>query len=160
MDIQNTSSSFSSRIIELLKNARQKVVQSVNRSMVLTYFEIGRMIIEEQQNGKERADYGKEVIKDLSKVLTKEFGKGYSPTNLKQMRQFFLSFSNGQTLSDISNQKGQTPPDQLHNHFEATAKSQEFKLSWSHYLTLMRIDDINERSFYEIESALICIKKS
>ncbi len=131
---------FHAQIVELLKNARQSVVGVVNQTMVLTYFEIGRMIVEEQQNGKERAEYGKELIDELSNTLTKEFGKGFSSTNLKQMRQFYLSYSKGQTLSDDSEQKGQTLFD-------------EFKLSWSHYLTLMRIDDEAERSFYEIESA-------
>ena len=130
---------FHAQIVELLKNARQSVVRAVNQTMVLTYFEIGRMIVEEQQNGKERAEYGKELIDELSNTLTKEFGKGFSSTNLKQMRQFYLSYSKGQTLSDDSEQKGQTLSD-------------EFKLSWSHYLILMRIDDEAERSFYEIES--------
>lgn len=130
---------FHSQIVELLKNARQRVVQAVNHTMVLTYFEIGRMIVEEQQNGKDRAEYGKELIDELSNTLTMEFGKGFSSTNLKQMRQFYLSYSKGQTLSDDSKQKGQTLSD-------------DFKLSWSHYLTLMRIDDESERSFYEIES--------
>lgn len=137
-EISNTD--FHSQIVELLKNARQSVVRAVNQTMVLTYFEIGRMIVEEQQNGKNRAEYGKELIDELSNTLTKEFGKGFSGTNLKQMRQFYLSYSKGQSLSDDSKQKGQTLSD-------------EFKLSWSHYLTLMRIDDENERSFYEIESA-------
>ncbi len=88
---------------------------------------------------KERAEYGKEVLKELSKVLTKEFGKGFSVTNLQQIRNFFLVYEKQQTLSVNSNQKQQTP-------------SAEFNLSWSHYLKLMRIDDENERSFYEIES--------
>lgn len=131
---------FHSQIVELLKNARQRVVQTVNRTMVLTYFEIGRKIVEEQQNGKDRAEYGKELIDELSNILTKEFGKGFSSTNLKQMRQFYLSYSKGQTPSDDSEQKGQTLSD-------------DFKLSWSHYLTLMRIEDETERSFYEIETA-------
>ncbi len=137
---------FHLKIVELLKKARQKVVQAVNHTMVITYYEIGRMIVEEQQNGKDRAEYGKELINELSKTLTKEFGKGFSSTNLKQMRQFFLSYSKGQTLSDDSKQKRQTQPDQ------SQVLLADFKLSWSHYLTLMRIDDENERSFYEIES--------
>ena len=73
-------------ISALLENARKKVAIAVNQAMVLTYFEIGRMIIEEEQNGKERADYGKQLLSDLSQTLTKEFGKGFSVTNLQQMR--------------------------------------------------------------------------
>lgn len=65
--------------------------------MVLTYFEIGSMIVEEEQNGKQRADYGKQLLSDLSKALTKNFGKGFSVTNLQQMRQFYLVYSKQQT---------------------------------------------------------------
>ncbi len=116
------------KIAELLKDARSKVVQTVNKTMVYTYFEIGRMIIEEEQAGKERAVYGKQLLQGLSKKLTVEFGKGFSLTNIKQMRSFYLIYSKGQTLSD------------------------EFRLSWSHYLKLMRMDNEKERKFYEIEA--------
>ena len=140
---------FHSRIVKLLKDARKKVLLTVNQTMVTTYFEIGRMIVEEQQKGNERAEYGSEVINNLSSTLTHEFGKGFSVTNLKQMRQFYLAYSNGQTLSDQTSKKGQTASDQF-------PTSQVFKgsgnLSWSHYLVLMRIDDEKERSFYEIET--------
>lgn len=119
---------FFERIANLLKQARISVVRTINHTMVLTYFEVGKLIIEEEQKGKERAQYGKQLIEELSKKLTKEFGKGFSATNLKQMRSFYLLYSKGQTLSD------------------------EFELSWSHYLKLMRIDEENERKFYEIES--------
>lgn len=96
------------------------------------------MIIEEEQNGKERADYGKQLLSDLSQTLTKEFGKGFSVTNLQQMRQFYTVYSKQQTLS-VKSEKSQI-------------LSRGFKLSWSHYLKLMRIDDELERKFYEIES--------
>ena len=122
------SNELATKISELLISARTKVVQTVNRTMVLTYFEIGRMIVEEKQNGKQRADYGKQIIKSLSERLTHEFGKGFSQRNLEQIRQFYSVYSNTQTLSA------------------------EFNLSWSHYMKLMRIDDENERKFYEIES--------
>ena len=80
------SNELSKKISNLLVKARKRVLQTVNHTMVLTYFEIGRMIIEEEQNGKERADYGKQLLSDLSQTLTKEFGKGFSVTNLQQMR--------------------------------------------------------------------------
>ena len=67
-----------------------------------------KKIIEEQQNGKDRAEYSKELIDKLSNILTKEFGKGFTSTNLKQMHQFYLSYSKGQTPSNNSEQKGQT----------------------------------------------------
>ncbi|WP_417599845.1 PDDEXK nuclease domain-containing protein [Owenweeksia hongkongensis] len=138
MSNKPTHNKFHSEIIELLRAARKKVVQAVNHTMVITYFEIGKMIVVEQQNGQARAEYGKELLKNLSATISKEFGKGFSETNLKQMRQFYLLYSKGQTLSDDS-----TKPQTM---------SIDFKLSWSHYLTLMRIEDENERAFYEIES--------
>lgn len=116
------------KISELLISARSKVLHTVNHTMVLTYYEIGRMIIEEEQKGKQRADYGKQIIKTLSERLSKEFGKGFSQRNLEQIRQFYSVYSKTQTLSA------------------------EFNLSWSHYMKLMRIDDDVERKFYEIEA--------
>lgn len=126
------------KIYGLLYEARQTVVQSVNHTMVLTYFEIGRMIIDEEQNGKLRADYGKQLTKTLSDKLTSDFGRGYSQRNLEQMRQFYIVYSKAQTVSA---------------QFEYNQQSPKFQLSWSHYLKLMRIDDENERNFYEIEAA-------
>lgn len=99
--------------------------------MVYTYFEIGRIIVEEEQNGKEKAKYGDTLIFNLSVKLSEQFGKGFSRTNLKQMRQFYLLYSTktiGQTVSD------------------------QFKLSWSHYVILIKIEDPLKRSFYEIET--------
>lgn len=109
--------------------------------MVMTYFEVGRIIEEEEQGGKERAPYGKQILKELSDVLTKEFGKGFSVDNLETMRRFYLVYGNSETLSRISG-----------NEFSETS-SRNFDLSWSHYLKLIRIDDKNERKFYEIESS-------
>ena len=120
---------FYSRILDLLKSARKTVVQSINKTIVDTYFEIGRLIVVEEQNGKSKAEYGQNLITELSQKLTIEFGKGFSTTNLKQMRTFYLTYSKRQTVSD------------------------EFRLSWSHYLMLMRIDNVDERKFYEIETA-------
>lgn len=116
------------KIASLLEEARRKVASAVNIAMVYTYYEIGRIIVEDEQNGNSRAEYGKEVLKNLSERLTKEFGKGFSVTNLKQMRDFYHSYGIRQTLSD------------------------QFNLSWSHYLFLMRIDNKAERDFYEKEA--------
>lgn len=123
---------------------RTVIFISVNISMVYTYYEIGRRIVEEEQNGKERADYGKYLLKDLSEYLTENSGKGFSLTNLKLMRQFYVVYSQdqiGQTLSDQS------------ENLPAVATGRKFYLSWSHYLKLMRIENVDERHFYEIESA-------
>lgn len=87
------------RIVELLHAAKDSVVRTVNHTMVFTYSDIGRMIVEEEQNGQDRAEYGKRLIQELSKVLTKEFGKGFSVTNIQQMRNFYLTYQKQQTLS-------------------------------------------------------------
>lgn len=71
-----------SQIVDLLQSARSKVIRTVNQTMVLTYFEIGKMLVEDEQGGSERAGYGKEVVKGLSKLLSKEFGKGFSVRNI------------------------------------------------------------------------------
>ena len=129
------------RISDLLKSARKTVVQSVNKTIVLTYFEIGRLIVEEEQSGKERAAYGQQILKELSNRLTKEFGKGFSIENLDRMRYFYKTYSNRISSTPLTIfEKGQVMFD-------------EFTLSWSHYLMLMRVDDENERNFYEIEAA-------
>lgn len=146
--------SFYSQVVDLLQAARNKVVRSVNQTMVITYFEIGRMIVEEEQGGKERAGYGENVIKDLSKVLTKEFGKGFSVKNLERMRSFYQVYGKSSTLLSKSGiNKSQTLSAVLNSEIiSGDSQNKMMILSWSHYLKLMRIEDINERSFYEIES--------
>ncbi len=137
--ISNNESLFS-KIADLLIFARKRIVQSVHQTMSMTYFEIGRMIIEEEQNGKERATYGKQVLKELSKRLTSEFGKGFSVENLDRMRFFYKTYASQISSTVLTN-----------SDFDNTIQYQ-FKLSWSHYLMLMRIDTIEERRFYEIEA--------
>ncbi|WP_294223763.1 PDDEXK nuclease domain-containing protein [uncultured Chryseobacterium sp.] len=137
-----TNEQLLKNISALLENARNKVVVAVNQTIVLTYFEVGRMIVEDEQHGESRAEYGKAVLKDLSLHLTKRFGKGFSQRNLEQIRQFYLSYSIPQTLSAESENINTIQQSSLN----------KFNLSWSHYLKLMRIKDPNERSFYEIES--------
>ena len=117
-------------IHDLLHNARQNIISNINSTMTKTYFLIGKRIVEEEQDGNKRAEYGKNLIKMLSEKLTKEFRKGFSETNLEQMRKFFKVYGIPQTLSEEF----------------------QFNLSWSHYLILMRIKDINARNFYEIEA--------
>ena len=115
-------------IHDLLHKARQNIISNINSTMTKTYFLIGKRIVEEEQDGNKRAEYGKKLMKTLSEKLTKEFGRGFSQRNLEQMRTFYLRYSISQTVSA------------------------EFKLSWSHYLILMRMEDIDTRKFYEIEA--------
>ena len=117
-------------IHDLLHKARQNIISNINSTMTKTYFLIGKRIVEEEQNGNKRAEYGKKLMKTLSEKLTKEFGKGFSETNLEQMRKFFKVYGIPQTLSEEF----------------------QFNLSWSHYLILMRMEDIDARNFYEIEA--------
>lgn len=152
MTNQSTNNEFYTQIVDLLQLARGKVIHTINQTMVKTYFEIGKMIVLEEQGGKTRADYGKKVIKELSKVLTKEFGKGFSVRNIEQMRQFYLVYTKPQTLSAVSKNKSQTLSAISKNN-KLNTSSPKFNLSWSHYLKLMRIDDESERKFYEIESS-------
>ena len=101
------------------------------------------MIVEEEQHGANRAAYGTQLLKELSAHLTKNFGKGFSVGNLKNIRQFYKVYSEDQIGETVFSQFGNLP---------AVSTGRKFFLSWSHYLKLMRIDNIEERHFYEIES--------
>lgn len=109
----------------IIEESKKLIVRNVNTIMLQTYWSIGRRIVEEEQKGNERAEYGSALLKELSKELTKEYGKGFSKSNLFSMRRFYLEFQKFQTLSG--------------------------KLSWSHYLLLLGVSDLNARSFYEHE---------
>lgn len=117
-------------IKQLIMESRQKISYAVNNSMLLTYWNVGRIIVENEQNGKIKAEYGKQVIKDLSKELRKTFGSGFSVSNLFNMRKFYCVYSKFQTVSG--------------------------KLSWSHYCELLVIENKEERDFYERE----CVNSS
>ena len=128
----------------LLDNARKHAKTAVNTAMVYTYYEIGRRIVEEEQHGENRAAYGQQILQGLSDHLTKAFGKGYSVGNLKNIRQFYMVFSNDQIGETVFSQSSNLP---------AVSTGRKFYLSWSHYLKLMRIKNVDERHFYEIEAA-------
>jgi predicted nuclease of restriction endonuclease-like (RecB) superfamily len=122
------------RVSTLIEEARRKAVKQVNTIIVQTYWEIGRLIVEEEQKGKEKADYGTALIVELSKDLTKRYGKGFSKSNLFLMRKFYLTY-----------------PPQKFQTVSGKFENAEF-LSWSHYCELITIKDELARSFYEIES--------
>ena len=138
-------SDFLKNVSDVLLQAQKNAKTAVNLSMVYAYYEIGRMIVEEEQHGENRATYGKKLLKELSTYLTGMFGKGYSAENLKLMRRFYSIYSHDQI--------GETVFTQFEN-LPAISTGRKFYLSWSHYLKLMRIDNIDERHFYEIE----CVK--
>lgn len=158
----NLQNNFFHQIVSLLQEARLQVVRTVNHTMVYTYFNIGKMIVEEEQNGKERAEYGKQLLKGLSQRLTEEFGKGFSVETLEKIRRFYITYSKSSTLSTNSD------PEQISESVSQISEADEksktlstifetrnlsFVLTWSHYTFLMRIDNKDERNFYEIESA-------
>ncbi len=117
----------------ILEEARKKSYRTINSVMVSAYWEIGKLIIEEEQKGKTRAEYGKKILQILSVKLTNEFGKSFSVRNLELMRAFYTTYA--KTKSPISK----------------SAKSIQFKLSWTHYIRLVRIKNPAERKFYEME---------
>lgn len=142
-EIALIDSNFFENVSEVLAKARKNAKTAVNLSMVYAYYEIGKMIVEEEQHGDNRAAYGKYLLKSLSEYLIEKYGKGFSVTNLKQMRQFYLVYR--------TDKIGQTLSDQFEN-LPTVDSGRKFFLSWSHYLKLMRIDNVDERHFYEIES--------
>ena len=112
---------FYGEIKKILTDARNKVYQTANFAMVEAYWQIGKSIIEVKK-GEERAEYGSGLLKELSKQMTQDFGKGFTVSNLKNMRQFYLNFPNSYALRS--------------------------ELSWTHYRLLMRVENENARQFY------------
>ena len=151
-------------IRQLVRFARQAVVHSVDLIQVLTNFEIGRRIVEHEQQGAERAEYGKALLKDLAGELTVEFGRGFSRSNLQNMRNFYLAYKDrapliAQTITAklMVEQKCQMPSSilllDMKNQIPSGKSPSPFQLSWSQYVFLTSIDNLDERRFYEIEAA-------
>ena len=115
------------QIREVLVQARARAWQAVNAEMVPAYWKVGRLIVEEEQRGKARAEYGKGLIKGLSSRLTVEFGRGYDQSNLWNMRAFYLAYPKIDALRR--------------------------ELTWTHYRLLLRVEKAEARAFYEIETA-------
>lgn len=151
MKISESNSPLFGKIADLLNEARKFVVKSVNQTIVHTYFEVGRLIVEDEQKGKERAEYGKSVLKELSQKLSDEFGKGYSVYNLERMRNFYLAYKSRivktEKSASLMRKSKEEKTASLMQKFESP-----FNLSWTHYLLLLKIDNEEERNFYEIEA--------
>jgi hypothetical protein len=116
-------------IKHLIEEARKQVVRSVNSAMVFTYWEIGKRIVEEEQKGEDRAEYGTYLLRNLSEELTREFGKGFNERCLRRMRQFYLLFPIRSALRT--------------------------ELSWTHYRLLFNIEKEEVRNYYLTESIVI-----
>lgn len=146
------------RISALIEESRKRVATAVNIAEVYTKYEIGRYIVEDEQEGKARAAYGKQVLPILSQKLTDKFGSGWSLETLKSARKFYSVYApqaiRSTALTKSDKETGKT---NLVNSVDqiqiAPAEPHKFVLSWSHYLVLMRIKDDGARSFYEVECA-------
>ena len=155
------------RISSLIEQGRQRVVTAVNIAEVYTKYAIGQYIVEDEQKGESRAEYGKHILKSVSEKLTERYGKGWGLENLRLIRNFYLVYSS-KIQNSVLGISGKTPNTVLEkakhdltlssdnlNWGNDIAPTQQLKftLSWSHYLILMRIDNPDARSFYEIECA-------
>jgi predicted nuclease of restriction endonuclease-like (RecB) superfamily len=141
---------------QLIEQSQSFVVKNVNTILVFTNYHIGKMIIENEQQGKERAVYAQRTLKKLSGKLTKDFGNGYSEDNLNRMRNFYLLYNTRISAtvlrkSEIRKNKEEDKTGKLRTVF--TKFQLYFPLSWSHYSFLTKIINEDERNFYEIESA-------
>lgn len=164
----DTLSNLLTEVRGLIAAARNAAASTVNTLQVLTNYEIGRRIVEHEQKGKKRAEYGAELLQTLSERLTEDFGRGFSVTNLKLMRKFFSEYHSriGQQPTDLfriqrlpaetsmSPDKGQSVSDQsVPAQISAIpSRKSPFSLSWTHYVILLAIKDADERGFYEIEA--------
>ena len=126
-ELKQFNSSLYGAIRQVLQSARQNAYKAVNFAMVQAYWQIGRLIVEDEQNGEVRAEYGKKVLEELAERLTAEFGKGFTVTNLKYMRSFYRAFPIGHALRD--------------------------ELSWTHYRLLLKVENPDARNWYMNEAA-------
>ena len=144
------------KIETLISEARQKVASVVNTAQVYTYFEIGRYIVEDEQGGKTRAEYGKGILKRVSERLTERFGKGWSVDTLEKSRRFFIVYSNSATVQrNLNEHKISATVSRKLDAAEIVSTGDQipkFTLSWNHYQILCHVKDAFARSFYEIEA--------
>ena len=123
--LDNNNYEMVEEIKKIILSSRKKVSYEVNNVMLYAYWNVGKIIVENEQNGNIKAEYGKQTMKELSKELRKALGSGFSVSNLFNMRKFYITYPKFQTVSG--------------------------KLSWSHYCELLSIENIDERNFYEKE---------
>lgn len=152
------------RVVSILEQARANVVRSVNSNMTLAYWHIGQEIVNELQGGHERAEYGKQLIQDLSTKLTERYSKGFSTTNLWYFRQFYLVYSNRspeilhKPCGEFSSEEKLRKPCGVLDDMSLAVENGDLikgfssQLSWSHYRALTKVEHKNERLFYEIEA--------
>ena len=161
--IETRATQLAEKIEILVTEARKKGASVANTAQVYTYYEIGRYIIEDEQGGKLRAEYGKGVLKRVSERLTERLGKGWSEENLRLMRKFYTLYSHVQSPIfkiqtnglEIQSPKIQTSGSEISqpaDNDNQWSLNQRFTLPWSHYLILTHVKDSDARRFYEIEA--------
>ena len=136
---------------ELIEDSRKHIVRNVNTVMIYTNFTIGKMIVEEEQKGTKRAGYAESILKDLSSALSAEYGRGFSHRNLDHFKKFYLLYREriSQTASaKFDDAAGKVAAKNLLGVF-----ADHFRVSWSHYVLFMKIQDTEEREYYESEAA-------
>jgi len=144
-----------SGIQTLLEEARRQAVRSVNAILTATYWEIGRRIVQFEQGGKVRAEYGEAILENLAQDLTKRFGRGFSRQNIQQMREFYLSYPSHQIRQTVSGKSKirQSASGKLVSHeFDMKTIAAAFPLSWSHYVRLLSVKNGHARKFYATEA--------
>ena len=149
--------SFLLDIIDLLESARRTSARTINSIMTATYWEVGRRIVELEQGGRKKADYGERLIEQLSKDLAPKFGRGFGRRNLFQMRAFYLAYPNivqtpSAQLSDPSRRPQNYRIPQRLSAESVFSLAQRFSLSWSHYVALLAVKNSHARVFYETEA--------
>ena len=155
--IEARAEQLAERIEALVVEARKKIASTANVAMVYTYFEVGRYIIEDEQGGKVRAEYGKGVLKRVSERLTERLGKGWSVDTLENARNFYNIYAKSEPVvrkSDVSIKKSEPVVRNLETteNRNQWLRNQRFTLPWSHYQILTHVKDSDARSFYEIEA--------
>jgi hypothetical protein len=157
MILNNSSNSQSienayNRIAPLIRHARTNIMRTIDTTMVQTYWNIGKFIVEEEQRGGVRAEYGMDLLRTLSQRLIKEFGKGFGHSNLADMRKFYLVYSRPSPIFHaVRGELAFSIPHAVREELETP--SFQPNLSWTHYRLLMRITRPEARSFYEIEAS-------
>lgn len=134
---KNVIDDLANRIEQLVLSARSEAAKVINVAEVITKYKIGHTIVDVIQKGSERAEYGKNILKNVASVLTERLGKGWAVESLTLCRKFYMIYRKEivNSVYEIDNPSRNIP---------------DFKISWSHYLVLMRIENPDERSFYEI----------
>jgi predicted nuclease of restriction endonuclease-like (RecB) superfamily len=166
----NKHTNYITEIKEILAQARQKTYAAVNTAMVEAYWLVGKRIVDEEQQGEDRAAYGKEILKTLSTELNAEFGKGFSLTNLQNFRKFYLTFGfwgieqtasaiftnqieqtvSVKSVAEMEKEKSKSKVDESKNLIWRTAFA---KLTWSHFERIIRVENEAARNYYLTEAA-------